>query len=238
MRLTWLASAGAVVLIAATAGVLLATRPSTKAPPPAAAAGADRNAPAALVAAADQVGFRPTTEPGTGELEGKPASDAQPPSNPDLLAVGSRAPGFTLKTPQGQAVSLRDYRGKAVLLEFFATWCPHCNAEAPHLRTLAESLPKSRYAVLSVNADGEDAASVFAYHRYYGFGFPALLDPSAQPGSFQQPGAAGPVTTAYRVQSFPTFYVVDGNGTITWRSDGEQPDALLRQQLVRAANHG
>jgi thiol-disulfide isomerase/thioredoxin len=123
-----------------------------------------------------------------------------------------------------------------VLLEFFATWCPHCDAEAPHLRALAASLPTNRYAVLSINADGENAVSVFAYHRYFGLPFPALLDPSSRPGSFSDPGSAGPVTTRYRVQSFPTFYVLDPSGRIVWRSDGEQPDALVRHELVVAAD--
>jgi peroxiredoxin len=237
-RLIWAATGGLVVIVGVVVGVLLATRSTSKPPPAATPAAADRNAPAALVRAADAVGFHPTTEPGAGQLEDQAASAAQPPSNPDLLAVGSKAPAFTLKTPEGTSVSLAGLRGKAVLLEFFATWCPHCNAEAPHLRSLYASLPKSRYAFVSVNADGEDAASVFAYHRYFGLRFPALLDPSAKPGSFHQPGAAGPVSTRYRVQSFPTFYVLDPGGRITWRSDGEQPDALLRQELAKAAARG
>ena len=98
-----------------------------------------------------------------------------------------------------------------------------------------ESSPGSRFAVVSVNADGEDAASVFAFHRYFGLPYPALLDPSAQPGNFHQPGSAGPVTTRYRVGAYPTFYVLDPQGRITWRSDGEQPDANLRQELEQAA---
>jgi hypothetical protein len=88
---------------------------------------------------------------------------------------------------------------------------------------------------VAVNADGEDRASVFALHRYFGLQYPALLDPGPQPGSFHQQGAAGPITNAYRVDFFPTFYVLDRAGRITWRSDGEQPDALLREELVRAA---
>ena len=65
--------------------------------------------------------------------------------------------------------------------------------------------------------------------------YPALLDPSSKAGSFTSPGAAGPVTTAYRVQYFPTFYIVDAAGKIAWRGDGEQPTALLKQELLKAA---
>ena len=80
-------------------------------------------------------------------------------------------------------------------------------------------------------------ASVYAYHRYFGIRDPAVLDLGTGPatGSFHQPGNAGPVTTQYQVQSFPTFYVVDPKGKVAWASDGEQPDALIRQQLTKAA---
>jgi peroxiredoxin len=224
-----------IVGVAIAVGVLLATRSSPASPPARTVAAADRNAPASLVAAADKVGFAPTTEPGVGRIEDKPSSAAAPPTNPNLLPVGTTAPGFALQTPQGRRITLRSLRGRAVLLEFFATWCPHCDAEAPHLRQLYSSLKKTRYAFVSVNADGEDAASVFAYHRYFGLRFPALLDPSSHPGSFHAPGSAGRVTTAYVVETYPTFYVLDAKGRITWRSDGEQPDALLRRELTNAA---
>jgi len=231
-----LAGTAALIVLAGVVGGVLATRSSGKAPPPAASVSAsDRNAPASLVRAANAVGFHPTTEPGVGEVEGKPASAALPPENPNLLKVGTRAPDFTLKTPEGKPVSLSSYRGKAVLLEFFATWCPHCNAEAPHLERLYASLPKQKIAFVSVNADGETAPSVFAFHRYYGLRYPALVDPSSQPGSFTQQGGAGRVTNAYHVEAYPTFYIVDPHGKIAWRSDGEQPDALLRQQLLAAS---
>jgi peroxiredoxin len=224
-----LALAGALVV-----GVLLVTRTSQEPPPPAAST-AETDAPAALVRAADAVGFRPNVEPGTGGVETQPVSAAKPPSSPDLLPVGTRPPAFTLKTPEGATVRLADYRGKAVLLEFFATWCPHCAAATPYVRELFAALPSSKYEWLSVNADGEDAASVYAYHRYFGLESPALLDPSSQPGTFRSPGAAGPLTTRYRVQAYPTFYVVDARGRIAWRSDGEQPNALLERELRKAA---
>jgi len=220
------------------AGVLALTRGVTsKAPPPAATiAASDRDAPQSLIQAAAAVGFSPNVEPGVGKIESKPASAANKPQNPNLLAVGTTAPSFTLKTPQGQAVSLSDFRNKATLVEFFATWCPHCAAEAPHLEKLYASLSHAKYAFVSVNADGETAPSVFAFHSYFGLQYPALLDPSSDAGSFTSPGGAGKVTLAYKVQAFPTLYVLNGRGVVVWRSDGEQPDALLRQELKRAAD--
>jgi peroxiredoxin len=237
-RWIWLATAVVGAAIAIVAGVL-AMRSSSSTPPPAASPSAsDGNASAELVQAADAVGFKPSTEPGVGVYEDKPASAAQPARSTALLAAGTPAPQFTLKTPQGETVSLSDFRGKAVLLEFFATWCPHCQAEAPHLKAMAESMDKSRFAFVSINADSEDAASVFAYHRYLGLSFPALLDPGSPPGSFHQQGGAGPVTQSYGLQAYPTFYVIDPQGTVFWATDGEQPDALIRAKLLAAAGAG
>ena len=198
---------------------------------------ADRNASPELLRDALAVDFRPPRAAGVGEVEDDPAGAARPPSSRDLLAVGRQAPPFRLRTPTGDAVSLADLRGKAVLLEFFATWCPHCAAEAPHLRKLAESLPPSKYAFVSVNGSNERAATVFAYHVYFGLPFPALLDPDPkeEPPPFPEHGSRGPVSRAYGVGYFPTFYVIDPQGRITWRSDGEQPDARLKAELERAA---
>jgi peroxiredoxin len=235
-RAVILGTVGVVIVAALVAGGFFLTRSTAKAPPPSSTvAASDRNAPAALVAAANRIGFSPNTEAGVGTIESKPASAAHAPSNPALLAVGTKAPAFTLKTPLGFPVSLSDFRGRATLLEFFATWCPHCDAEAANIRDTMATLPKSKYAWVSINADGETAPSVFAYHRYFGLSDPVLLDPSGQPGDFRNPGAAGPVTTSYQVQAFPTFYVVDPKGVVTWRSDGEQPNALIKQELLKAA---
>jgi peroxiredoxin len=237
-RWIWIATAALAATIAVVAGIL-AMRSSSSAPPPAASpSAADKNAPAELVQAADAVGFAPTTEPGVGEMEDQPASAAKPPRSTALLAQGTTAPAFSLRTPTGERVSLSDFRGKAVLLEFFATWCPHCQAEAPHLRALANSMDKTKYALVSINADSEDAASVFAYHRYFALPFPSLLDPGSPPGSFHQQGGAGPVTVSYGLQAYPTLYVIDPQGRVFFATDGEQPDALLREKLQAAVGAG
>jgi thiol-disulfide isomerase/thioredoxin len=195
---------------------------------------AGRKATPTLLRAAEAIGFLPVTEPGAGQVEGQPIAAGATVSASNLLAPGTVAPRFGLRTPVGQPVSLAALRGKSVLLEFFATWCPHCAAEAPHLKAIYASLGPSHYAFVAVNADGETAPSVLAYHIYFGFPFPAVLDPSTRPGSFHQAGTRGPVSLAYKVPSFPTFYVIDPRGRVAWAASGEQPDALLLRELRQA----
>ena len=196
---------------------------------------ADQKASAALLRAAEAVGFEPSSEPGAGQIESQPIAPGGTVSASNLLAPGTPAPGFSLRTPPGQPITLAGLRGKSVLLEFFATWCPHCAAEAPHLKAIYASLAHAHYAFVSVNADGETAPSVLAYHIYFGFPFPAVLDPSSRAGDFHNAGSRGPVSLAYKVPSFPTFYVIDPRGRVVWAASGEQPDALLLRELRQAS---
>jgi thiol-disulfide isomerase/thioredoxin len=222
-----------VALLSTAALVVLRVRSAPPPPPRARPTASDLAAPRSLIRAARAVGFSPTTEPGVGQVEGDPASSTHPAHSKHLLKQGSLAPSFTLRTPQGQAVTVPE-AGRPTLLEFFATWCPHCAAEAPHLRGLALQFG-SRAAFVSVNADSEDRASVYAFHRYFGLPYPALVDPSGSPrGSFHEAGGLGRWATTYGVEAYPTVYVIDANGRVAWAGDGEQPDALLHQMLVRA----
>lgn len=230
----WIGSLLVAVAFAATAVlVLLRNTSAPPPPPPARPTQSDLNAPPALIRAARAVGFSPTTEPGVGQVEGKPAGDGPSPYSKLLLKPGTAAPHFTLRTPEGQPVTV-PAAGRPTFLEFFATWCPHCNAEAPHLRRLALQFG-SRVAFVAVDADSEGPPSVYAFHRYFGLPYPALVDPSGSPrGSFHKAGGLGRWARAYGVQAYPTMYVISAQGRVLWAGDSEQPDALLRQKLQAA----
>jgi peroxiredoxin len=236
-RSIWVATGVILLLVVmATSALVARSQSGAPAPPPAKhQAAADQSAPPALVKAADAIGFHTSSEPGVGLVESQPADSVSQTSNSHLLKPGTTAPTFTLRTPQGDTVSLSDFRGKAVLLELFATWCPHCQAEAPHLAKLAQQLQPKGVAFVSINADSENAASVFAFHRYFALPYPALLDQGTPAGSFTRQGASGPVTSAYKLGAYPTFYVITPDGKVAWAASGEQPDALLRQLLLRVA---
>jgi peroxiredoxin len=149
-----------------------------------------------------------------------------------LLPLGAPAPGFTLRTSAGATVSLQRLRGKAVLLEFCASWSSHCVAEVPalnRLRTLSST------AVLYIDGDSEKSASVSTFGRTFHARFPLALDPGPTTVAFPAHGPRGPVTGRYHVTAFPTFYVLDPRGRVAWSSAGEQPVALLARELRRAA---
>lgn len=155
-----------------------------------------------------------------------------PPGKEALLPLGAHAPEFALRTTAGATVSLQQLRGKAVLLEFCASWSPHCVAEVPALNHLQTRSPA---AVLSIDGDSEEAAGVSAFGHTFHARFPLALDPGRTTVSFPTHGPRGPVTGRYHVTAFPTFYVLDSQGRVAWRAAGEQPLALLSRELRRAA---
>jgi peroxiredoxin len=181
----------------------------------------------ALAHAAHRVGFHSTADGTVGLIEKLPVESVHLSADPQLLRVGSSAPGFALQTPTGQTISLSDLKGKVVLIMFFATWSPSCQIEAQHIVAIRAASSVSKLALLAVNADGEDVASAYAFGEYYAIPYPVLVDPGDHAGSFTKKGSAGAVTKSYGVTVFPTFYLIGNNGLVTWRSEGEQPDALL-----------
>jgi peroxiredoxin len=159
-------------------------------------------------------------------------------TNGNPTAAGKVAPGFTLPAEQGGNVSLSQYRGKVVVLEFFAPWCPHCRNEVSTLNTVAQVF-SDQVQVLSVSASpygfnyessgGSDTsaitmADVQKFVSTFHVSYPALLDTSLRVGN------------AYGVYGYPQIYVIDRNGVIQWNNGqgGETSYTDLQAAINRA----
>lgn len=133
------------------------------------------------------------------EKEEKPAEKKQG------LEVGNTAPDFELKLLTGEMTKLSDYRGKKVMLNFWATWCPPCKAEMPEMQQFYEAT-KDEVAILAVNMDPQNDVAGFV--KDMGITFPILLDEKNE------------VNQNYQIISIPTTFFIDENGVITHKFIG------------------
>ncbi len=118
------------------------------------------------------------------------------------LKKGDLAPTFSLPTLDGGATDLAALRGKVVVLNFWATWCPPCVDEMPSLEKLHRALGSEGLVVLGVSVD-EDEATLRSFIQKVGVTFPTLRDP----------GGRGP-SAAYRTTGYPETFVLDPQGVL------------------------
>jgi peroxiredoxin len=114
---------------------------------------------------------------------------------------GATAPGFTLKDLAGKSVSLAQYRGKIVVLNFWASWCPPCREEFPSLERLNEVFAGKDFVMLGVNAD-TDKANLEDFLGKHLHTFTILPDPDAK------------VQDLYGVDKFPETFIIGRDGKI------------------------
>ncbi len=126
------------------------------------------------------------------------------------------APDFELVDVDGDKHRLSDYRGKPLIINFWATWCPPCREEMPSMNR-AWSKVKDDVSMLAINV-GEDEDTIFIFSADYPIDFPVLLDRS------------GDVIREWPVKGLPTTFVLDREGNIRYMAVGAREwddDALL-----------
>ena len=136
------------------------------------------------------------------------------------------APGFDLKDPEGRPQRLADYRGKPLILNFWATWCPPCREEMPSLERAARALAADGIAVVAVNV-GEDPKTVAAFLEDEPIALPLPLDTDTK------------VAQSYHMKGLPATFVIDAEGRIAYRAlgsrDWDDPKLLEQVRGVKQA---
>lgn len=128
-------------------------------------------------------------------------------SEPDTQAapaglIGAAAPDFTLVNMQGEEVSLSQLKGKVVVLNFWATWCPPCREEMPSMERLFQETKDKGLVMLAVNAENNGRTAVSRFLEKNPYDFTILLDPDAE------------VQNAYGVFRLPESFIIDRNGVV------------------------
>jgi DsbE subfamily thiol:disulfide oxidoreductase len=114
------------------------------------------------------------------------------------------APDFTLATPDGKKKSLKDYRGKVVFLNFWATWCPSCRTEMPDMQKLYSEYKGKGFEIVAVNVkDKKDDAMKYVSNMK--LTYPILLDPEGEAGLL------------YGAWGMPATYLIDRKGVVQAR---------------------
>ncbi len=154
----------------------------------------------------------PTATPVVTVETATPASETSAASGGNSNALP--APDFTLQTLDGESVSLSDYRGKLVMINFWASWCPPCNSEMPDLQSYYEKHKDEDFIILGVNYE-DSPDKVQAFVEKYGVTFPILLD------------SEGQVANLFGIQGLPTSFFVDKEGNVL----GYQPGPVTKEML-------
>jgi peroxiredoxin len=138
------------------------------------------------------------------------------------LADKPPAPDFSLVDMDGEVYRLSDLRGRVVIVNFWATWCPPCREEMPSMQRAWEQLEAEGIVMLGINV-GEDEDTIFEFTANYPVDFPLLLDRDSK------------IIGQWPVRGLPTTYVVDPDGRLVYQAIGSREwddPALL--SLVRA----
>jgi peroxiredoxin len=145
---------------------------------------------------------------------------------PDLR--GKRAPEFSLRTVDGKKVSLADYKGKAVLINFWATWCAPCKIEMPWLVALRTQYAPQGFEILGVNEDdaGTPRAKLAKFGQEQGLNYPLLVGDDAMSRKYGG------------VEFLPTSYFVGRDGKIIAETAGLVSKTEVEASIKKALATG
>jgi len=157
-------------------------------------------------------------------LEQQEAMEAAAKTTQDSLAVGAKFPDFSEKDVDGKTLSVADHKGKVLLIDFWATWCPPCRAEIPNVVATYKKYHDRGFDIIGVSLD-QDQGKLLSYIKEHEMAWPQFFDGQ---------GWQNKLAVKYGIQSIPATYLLDGNGVII-ASDvrGEALEQAVSTALVK-----
>ena len=139
---------------------------------------------------------------------------------------GFMAPDFSLQTLDGKTITLSELRGRPLIVNIWATWCPPCQAEMPAFERVYNQYKDDGFLILAVNLTNQDnPENVSAFVEKFGLTFPILLDTD------------GKVASIYQSNALPTSYFINENGIIQEVViGGPMSEAMLRIRVEELLN--
>lgn len=124
------------------------------------------------------------------------------------IGEGIPAPDFTFPGLDGKNTSLSDYKGKVVLVNIWATWCPPCVEEMPSMQKLYNEFNGKNFEILAVSIDAAGVDAVAPFMKKHKLFFPALMDPK------------GTIKSMYGVTGIPESFIIDKQGVLVGKIIG------------------
>ena len=135
------------------------------------------------------------------------------------FSENTKAPNFSLKDSQGKVVKLSDFKGKVIILDFWATWCPPCKMEIPNFVKLQKKYKKKGLQIIGISLDRGGARVVKPFAKEYKMNYPVLL------GNMEVVRKYGPI------QGIPTTFIIDKHGNIVEKFIGFREKEIFESYI-------
>lgn len=159
----------------------------------------------------------------TGSIEGKRLIEKYEAALMKPLQLNDEAPLFNVNTIDGNKISLKALRGKYVLLDFWATWCPPCLAEIPHVKEIRKNYPAEKLAIIGISSDN-DSKKLTAFVKVKQMNWLHIYDKGSD------------IVQLYGIRAIPKLILINKDGKIVYNNNIEGSDENMLSKLLEGIN--